>query len=236
MIGFQNIAIKYKLIAIVMLTCMVALLLVGSVFVVSEWSSLRNNTVTGLTTQSKITADNCKAALTFDDTKAAEETLKALKANDSIVFACVYRKNGEIFASFARTEADKTRLKTALQEQGHKFADGLLTTFEPIVLDNEKIGTVCLRADLHPMYESIKHNAENTIAVMLLAAIAAYIITSRLQRIISGPILSLAKVARDVSEKKDYSTRAPKSTTRLACSLTHSTTCLSKFSIATPSW
>jgi signal transduction histidine kinase len=58
------------------------------------------------------------------------------------------------------------------------------------------------------MYAAIKRNIINTVAVLLLATLAAYLISSWLQRIISGPILDLAKVARDVSEKKDYSRRA----------------------------
>ena len=104
----------------------------------------------------------------------------------------------------------KTNLTIPVKEPGHNFSNRLLTVFEPIVLDNETIGTVCLRSDLSPMYAALKRNAANTVAVLLLAALAAYVISSRLQRFISGPILGLAKVARDVSEKKDYSARAVK--------------------------
>ena len=205
----RNMTIKYKLIAIVMLTCMVALVGVGSTFMFWQWRGLRNSMKADLRTKAKITADNCKAALTFEDVEDAEKTLKALKADSSIVFGCIYKKNGEVFASYAQTEADKALLNTVIKtEEG--FNNRRLTVFEPIVLDNEKIGTVCLRSDLNPMYAALKRNAENTIAAMLLAAMAAYIISLKLQRIISGPILTLAKVARDVSEKKDYSTRASK--------------------------
>ena len=210
MLPVQNMAIKQKLIAIVMLTCMLALTVVGSAFVFWEWRGLRSNLVEKLLTEAQITADNCKAALTFEDAGDAEKTLKALKADSSIVFGCVYKKNGEVFVSYARTEAEKTQLTIPVKEPGHNFSNHLLTVFEPIVLDNEIIGTVCLRSDLSPMYAALKRNAANTVAVLLLAALAAYVISSRLQRFISGPILGLAKVARDVSEKKDYSARAVK--------------------------
>jgi signal transduction histidine kinase len=203
-------AIKHKLIAIVMLTCVVALILVGSAFLFWEWRGLRNNMLENLSTQAGITAENCKAALTFEDQEDTQETLKALKANSSIVYACVYKKDGEVFASYAKTEADKTALMIAPKERGSDSSGGLLTVFEPIVLDEEKIGTVCLRCDLDPMYAALRRNVENTLVALVLSAIAAYFISSRLQRIISGPILTLAKVARDVSEKRDYSTRAAK--------------------------
>ena len=210
MLPIQNIAIKHKLIAIVMLTCITALMLVGGAFLFWEWRGLRNNMLENLSTQARITAENCKAALTFEDIEDAQETLKALKANSSIVFACVYKKDGVVFASYAQNKADEARLMIAPQEKGSDSSGGLLTIFEPIVLDEETIGTVCLRCDLGPMYAALKRNIENTVVALVLSAIAAYVISSRLQRIISGPILALAKVARDVSEKRDYSTRASK--------------------------
>jgi signal transduction histidine kinase/CheY-like chemotaxis protein len=49
-------------------------------------------------------------------------------------------------------------------------------------------------------------------AIVLGAALIAFLFSSRLQRIISGPILSLAHTARIVSEQKDYSVRAEKRT------------------------
>ena len=208
MLFIQNLAIKQKLIAIVMLTCVLALIVVGGAFVFWEWQGLRSNLVEKLFTEAQITADNCKAALTFEDTGDAEKTLKALKADSSIVFGCVYKKNGNVFVNYARTDADKEHLIIQVQKPGYSFANNLLTVFEPIVLDNETIGTVCLRSDLSPMYAALRRNAQNTAAVLLLAAIAAYIVSAKLQRFISGPILGLAKLAQSVSEKKDYSARA----------------------------
>jgi signal transduction histidine kinase len=206
----QNMAIKHKLITIVMLTCLTTLLLVGSAFVFWQWIDLRNNMIDSILTEAQITANNCQAALSFDSVQDAEVTLKALKANSSIVFGCVYKKDGEMFVSYAKTEADKVRLATEVKEKGYSFSGGLLTVFEPILLGNETIGTICLRCDLSPMYAALKRNAGNTVAVLLLAILAAYFISSRLQRIISGPILALAQVAQNVSDKRDYSTRATK--------------------------
>ena len=46
--------------------------------------------------------------------------------------------------------------------------------------------------------------------MMFLALAMAYLISSRLQRPISRPILSLAGTAADIAARKDYSIRAPK--------------------------
>jgi signal transduction histidine kinase len=210
MIIAQNMAIKGKLITIVMLTCVIALLLVGGAFVVLEVKSRINNMIEDLRTKAQITAYNCEGSISFEDSKDAEKVLKGLKADPFILFACVYKKNGEVFASYATNETDKTRLMIKQQTPGHQLSWTTLTVFETIYQDKEIIGGVCLRSDLSPLYSALRHNATNTAAVLALAAFAAYLISSRLQRIITSPILNLTKVAREVSEQKDYTTRASK--------------------------
>lgn len=209
----RNMSIKGKLITIVMVTCVLALLLVGSTFVGLEIKSRINNMIEDLRTKAQITAYNCEGSISFEDSKDAEKVLKGLKADPFIVFACVYKKNGEVFASYALNETDKTRMMIKQEPPGYKLSWTMLTVFESIYQDKELIGSVCLRSELTPLYSTLKRNATNTIAVLILAAFAAYLISSRLQRIISSPILNLAKIAREVSEQKDYTVRATKTST-----------------------
>lgn len=206
----RSMAIKHKLVAIIMLTCVMALLLAGGIFVLSEWGALRRQMVQNISTHAAMAGDNCKAALAFKDANDAKETLSALKEESSIVFGCVFLESGEVLASYHRDEAASSLLPSEPQEDGHEFADGLLTVFRSIVLDEETIGTICLRSDLRPMYAMLKRKSITIVGVVLLASLAAYVISSRLQRIISAPILNLAEVAKLVSQGKDYSARAAK--------------------------
>ena len=48
------------------------------------------------------------------------------------------------------------------------------------------------------------------LGVLLATAIVAFLLSGKLQGLISRPILSLSETARIVSEKKDYSLRAEK--------------------------
>ncbi len=206
----QNMTIRRKLVSIIMLTCIVSLLLAGAILVVSEWAALRRDMVQNTSTHAAMIAENCKAAVAFEDAKDAEETLRALKQESSIVFGCVYVKSGEPFAIYYRDDADSSLQPSEPEDDGFSFDGGLLTVFKCIILDEETIGTLCLRSDLQPMYATLKDKSVTVIGVVLLASLAAYLVSSRLQRIISGPILNLADVAKVVSEKKDYSIRAAK--------------------------
>ncbi len=213
----SNMSIKRKLISIIMLTCTGALLLAGGVFVVSEWVSVRRLMVQNLSTHAAMTGDNCKAALAFQDANDAKETLSNLREESSVVFGCIRGKDGKVFAHYSRDSAEDSAgdfdcgspiLK--LGEDGYLFDEAYLTLFKGIILDGETIGTICLRSDLQPMYAMLKDKTATIIGVVLLVSLAAYLVSSRLQAIISRPILSLAGVAKVVSEDKDYSTRASK--------------------------
>lgn len=212
----QNMTIKHKLISITLVTCVIALLMAGTAFIAWEWTALRQNMVRNLSTQAEMIADNCKAAMAFGDAKDAAEILGALKAESSIVSACIRNRKGEVFATYYRNKTDsfadpvyRSNL-VELKKNSYVFENGLLKTLKNIVLNGEIIGTVYIRSDLTPMYVMLKRNTVTVITVLLLAFLAAYFVSSRLQVIISRPILSLATVAKVVSEQKDYSTRAQK--------------------------
>jgi two-component system sensor kinase FixL len=206
----QNMEIKHKLILIIMLACITGLFLAGAAFIGWERNTCRDGMVRNLSTQAEIIAENCKAALAFQDAQDAKETLQALQVEPSIVFGCVYNRENRLFASYYRDYAKIKGHPTKFQEDGFSFVGGFLSVFKPIVLDGQTIGTVCLRSDMSPMYAMLKRNISIIVIIIFLSSLAAFLVSSRLQKIISGPILSLAEVTKAVSGKKDYSTRAIK--------------------------
>lgn len=206
----RNMAIKYKLMAIVMVACTASLMLAGGAFIGWEQRVLRNNMVKNLSTQAKMIADNCKASLVFQDAGDAKKILQALHVESSITVGCVYTSDEKLFAAYYRDYPEVKVDLPELQKSGFDFKNGFLTTSSPIVLDKEVIGTVFLRSDLMPMYTMLKQSSRIIVAVILISLLAAFLVSSKLQTIISRPILSLAHLAKTVSEKKDYSVRSTK--------------------------
>ncbi len=204
-------AIKYKLMTIVMLACILGLLLAGAAFLGWERNSLRSSMVRALTTRTEILSENGKAALAFEDNKDAEKLLQALHVDPSIVFGGIYDNKNELFAAYYRDNNNKIKAVPVEFKKGwFLFRKGSLTISAPIVLDNEVIGTMCMQSDLDVMYTTLKRGIQIIIAVMFISLLTVFLVSTRLQRVISEPILSLAKVAKTVSEKKDYSVRALK--------------------------
>jgi signal transduction histidine kinase len=204
----RHLTIKYKLIAITMLTCLASLLLAGGGYVLWEWANLRRIMARNLLTQAEMIAENSKAALAFEDAQDSLEVLQALQVEPSIVFGCLYNRKNEVFVSYHNQQTGRNIQPPVFVVDGYEFEDDYLTVFKSIVLEGEIIGAVCLRADLQPMYAMLYRGICIIIGVMSFAFMVAYLVSSRLQRIISKPILDLADIAKGVSEKKDYSTRA----------------------------
>jgi two-component system NtrC family sensor kinase len=205
----RNMTIRHKLTTVIMLTCICGLLLAGVALIAWGQFTFRRNMVRNLSTLALVTADNCKAAIAFDDVDDATETLKALSAQPSIILAEVHTKTGEHFADYHRQGAD-SHVFIEHHEDDHHFRDGILAVCKAIVLEKETIGTVYMQSDLQPLYAMLKRNTIIIAAVILFASMVAYFVSSRLQRVISAPILSLAEVARMVSDQKNYSARVQK--------------------------
>jgi len=210
MFGRRSLTIKAKLILIIMSTSIAGLLLTAVLFSLWGRVMLRRTAVRDLSIQAEMIADNCKAALAFGDVKDAEETLSSLRNEHSVTRGCIYGKDGALFASYSRDGAGGEAGRFEARKDGAYFDSDSLRVCEGVILDGERIGTVCLRSDLEPVRAMQRLNIGIVVAVVLLAALVAYFVSSKLQGVISSPVLSLASLARDISEKKDYSVRAPK--------------------------
>jgi PAS domain S-box-containing protein len=203
-------SIRRKLRLIIFATSSAALLLACAVFVTFDLLSSRRQIERDLATLAEITGSNCTAALTFNDPKAAREVLLTLSAKRQIRSACIYDREGRVFAKYRRSDLPDNFSPPAPRPDGSQFAGNRLLLFGKIALDREQIGTVYIEADLHELRTRLLHFAGIVAAVLLASSVVVFLLASKLQRVISEPILHLASTAMMVSERKNYSLRAVK--------------------------
>ena len=72
------------------------------------------------------------------------------------------------------------------------------------------VGKVCLKYNLSGMKISMIKSAAIFAVIICIAFIITWFLSSLLQKVISAPILNLTRIARTVSDKKDFSVRAEK--------------------------
>ena len=207
----RDLSIRRKLTVIVLVTCGVSILFACTMLAVYDVTAFRREIADELVSTAGITGSNTTAALSFGDAQAAHETLNSLAAQTHIVAAAVYAADGSVFARYARTEADSQLVPPHVGPDGIRFSLHDVVVSQPIRLNSERIGTIYLRSDLDQLYARAKNFFEILDIVILACLLTAYLLASRLQRLISEPILALARMAATVSAEKDYSVRATKS-------------------------
>jgi len=202
-------SIQRKQMLIIMLTSTVALLLACSTFVAYDVVSVRKGLVKKVSVLAEAVGNNCTATIEYNDPKTAEETLSALRAEPAIVSASVYTRKGELFATYNRPGKAPLASPSA-QPDGYEFKGDLLYLFHPITQRGEKIGTIFVASDLTELKERLARYPVIVGLMFVAALLVAFILSTRLQRLVSGPILHLAHVALAVARDKNYSVRAQK--------------------------
>ena len=206
----QPATIRQKVTRIVLLTSGLAILLASTIFGAYDIETHRREMASDLMTVAEMTASNTTAALMFGDAKSAQEILGSLRAKPHIVEACVYARDGSVFAKYSRGASATNFVPPRAAREGTEFQKGYLVLFLPVRLNGETIGTIYLKSNLEELYARATRLAIIVGVVVLASLGAVFPLARRLQRLISEPILELTRTAFAVSVEKDYSIRATK--------------------------
>ena len=209
-ISLRDVSIKKKLTIIILLTCSVALLLACGLFMVYDFLHLRDEMRHRIAMLAGVVEANSRASLSFQDRNSAEETLRTLGAEERIVCAAIYGPDGGLFARYTRSDAAGEAPPPRPQQDGTRFAGGRLIRFSPIVLDQQRIGTLFLSSNLEELHTSVRVEVAIALSLMVGALLVALLLSSRLQRVITEPIAHLALTAKVVATEKNFSLRAVK--------------------------
>ena len=207
--GFQEQSIKRKTMAVIMLTSVVVLLLTTAAFTAYDLVTYRRNLARSLSATAAIIVDHSISALTIRDEKDARANLASLRADPRIAEAALYDSRGSLFVRYP-AQAPVSAFPPAPGAGGHRFEGGRLILFMPVAEDGNRFGTLYLKSDPHLLYARLRAYGGIALLVLFASVLVALVISNTLQRRITRPILTLAEVARAVSERGDYSIRAQK--------------------------
>jgi two-component system, sensor histidine kinase and response regulator len=226
---FNDISIKQKLMRIIVMTCGVAMLLSYFAILLHEAISFNDDVRQELTSLADIVGNNTSAAIMFNDPKAATETLSGLKDKKNILAAYILSANDTVFAEYIASDTSPERLKFERLKEGDPSSNVRQTLSEMIANKNaffnfnrdiiiinkitsegQTLGTLVIQSDTDQFVARLKGFFVVLTLIMMLTFLSAYLLSSRLQKIITEPILNLSKEMKRVSQEKDYSIRAEK--------------------------
>jgi signal transduction histidine kinase/CheY-like chemotaxis protein len=202
-----------KLTGLGILTSAASLVIAAVVLVAYDRASSRERLLGDTALLADVVGNNSTAALAFGDARAANQTLRVVAVNGHIISAAILLPDGRVLAHYERPGAaltasltDTTTTRTHLP--WHAFGASTLQLTRPIQLDREVIGTVFVSSDLDVLRTRAIAFIRILALVLLGASGAAWALASRLQRIISVPLVRLASVTRAVTRERRYDIRA----------------------------
>jgi PAS domain S-box-containing protein len=204
----RDASIKTKLILICICTTASALLVAGLISIAAELISFRYSMIDSLTATADTIGSNVKAALTFGDNEGAREILSTLDSQSSITDATLYDKNGNVFAMYRRKGTLPAHGFVAPGKNAYHVGLDHVDLYRQITLDGEIIGTVYIQSDMKHFYARVIRYVYTLFAVITLSLILSYLLFTRLQKTVTGPILELSRLMKAISGSKDYSLRA----------------------------
>lgn len=203
----RNISIRRKQMVIMMLAAATALVLACGAFVTYDFSLLRRELTSGVSTLAEVMGNTTAGTLNFNDSQAATELLLALRAEPNIASACLYDANGTVFARYVRGGRENVGFP-AVQPTGQQFDAGQFQLFRPVRHRGETLGTIFIAADLTALDARIRRYLIIAGLVLGASLLVTFGLSTRLQQVVSDPILHLAAVMRRVAQENNYSLRA----------------------------
>lgn len=206
----RNTPIRRRLMIMLLVTSGAVLALTCAAFILYQYESYRVVARHTVQTLGEVIASNSTAAVAFDNPSDETDVLAALHAEGRVTLAAVYDSAGALFAHYP-AHAPPTAFPPHPGSDGVRFDAGTLIYYLPIRQGgNARLGTLYLRWDLASLHREIGLYALIAAGMTVFAMLIAYILGRSLQQQISRPVQTLGRAALAVSEKRDYSVRAPK--------------------------
>jgi signal transduction histidine kinase/DNA-binding response OmpR family regulator len=212
--SLRSLPLTRKVQVIIMVAASVALLSASFLLLVGQAFQARDALRSQLSVLSDVVGKNSLGALTFDDVEQANRVLSSLEAQSSVKTAAIFSGNGEELARMALGAdselPDEWIAEQQLRDMAAARTIGMskLELVQPIQYEGETIGTIFVRPNLRPVFNSIYQSMALTALALLIGTIISFALSSLLTPAIVRPIRTLSVLAQSVSADEDFSLRA----------------------------
>ena len=203
--------IRTKITVAVASMVMLAVIMVCALLAWHEKQQELESFLARLKTSASLLSENSVASVQFKDSKEALSVLNSLKTQKEVVGAALYNQDNEILAEYTTREGVMLFPKSQVAS-GHMVDVSSILVWQPVVLNDKKIGMISIRGDRMGAAQVIKEYLFISLAAGSIAIIASVLLAIPLCRAITNPILALVRAAKCVTDSRDYSIRAPSKT------------------------
>ena len=130
-----------------------------------------------------------------------------MQVEPHVVAGCFYDIHGTIFAEYRRAGVGSDFSMPVWRADGAFLGAETLTLHRSFSSNGEKIGSIAIVSDFSEFRAKMKQFREISAVVLIVSIFVTALISSRLVRLITEPILQLAGIAGRVSAQEDYTLR-----------------------------
>jgi signal transduction histidine kinase/CheY-like chemotaxis protein len=177
-------------------TAAAGLVLMSGAVILNELVSYPTTKRAELEALADIVGANSRGALMFSDQQRAAQSLWTLQDSKSILSARILDSQGRWFAGYERKKKANAQMRSVAVEREISF-------------DGQRIGSIGMVAELDEAYDRLARYLILMATFLVTDLILVILLTTRVRRLISEPILRLARAAEALS-RHDYSVRAEK--------------------------
>ena len=211
MFKIKNFSLRTQLIAIGLLPGVIAtvVIIIFIGFAQNFYSHLDSEN--DLKTLARLMASQNTATAQFKDIEAANESLDSLYAKREIVLARIYDENEQVLAEYVQPDFNVNShislLKLSILELKKGQLEDILMHVEPIIYEGITLGYILLVDDFSVLNQRLLQQSIIIPIIFILGTLFALLISIRMQRFISTPLLDVTNVIEKVSSNKDYNLR-----------------------------
>jgi signal transduction histidine kinase/CheY-like chemotaxis protein len=201
---FRDLPIRRKLALMTLASSVIALVFAAGGILAWDVVQYRREIARDLTAQARTIGENSTASITFEDPRSAGETLAVLEIHPNVEYACMFRTDGSLFATYFRDGGGACPAAAAdMLDIGWRDAQ----IIAPVDFAGRRIGSVLIHRDLSDVTARLTVLGAIISGLLVFAVLLAALVGHRMQRTIADPLLALAKTAMVVSQTKNYSLR-----------------------------
>lgn len=201
-----NYSISKKLMLLVSATAGIVVFLAFVISTINDAKSSSESAKYSLTTLADVVAHNIASAILFDDIGAANETLEALHADNSVLRVEVLDGEGGMFASYFNQDHQTDWVHRI------KFFNEIVIE-RPVTQNSLRVGTIRIFADYDLVFEGVVLRVITNLLGLILAYILGYMFLRKMLKHIFAPIDLLTNAMSEIVDHEHYALRVKKTST-----------------------
>ncbi len=202
----KKLSIKYKLITIILVISSFVIMLGMTITMMNNIIMLKKQISNQFQLNAKLYSQSVAPGIVFNMKDKTKDILSQLEYIPNITHVQIYDTSFTKFVTYTRTGFTNFNLPKSKKESYTHFEGDVLNVFEPIHYMGEDVGVLFIRSNTH-LSDKILDSVYIMIILMVILFVIAYFMASKLQKIISNPILELTNITTEITDNSDYSVR-----------------------------